>query len=67
MGISLLLFFGQLFHGQGSIQQISIAHITFCISYVAVVVRARAANLDPAAGGGGARPRVVGVGRVPLT
>jgi spermidine/putrescine transport system permease protein len=47
MGISLLLFFGQLFNGQGSIQQISIAHITFCISYVAVVVRARAANLDP--------------------
>ena len=47
MGISLLLFFGQLFNGKGSIQQISIAHITFCISYVAVVVRARAANLDP--------------------
>ena len=47
MGISLLLFFGVLINGQGSIQQISIAHITFCISYVAVVVRARAANLDP--------------------
>ena len=47
MGISLLLFFAQLFNGQGSIQQISIAHITFCISYVAVVVRARAANMDP--------------------
>ena len=47
MGISLLLFFGLLFNGQGSIEQISIAHITFCISYVAVVVRARAANLDP--------------------
>ncbi len=47
MGISLLLFFAQLFGGQGSFGQISIAHITFCISYVAVVVRARAANLDP--------------------
>ena len=47
MGISMLLFFWQAFGGQGSIQQISIAHITFCISYVAVVVRARAANLDP--------------------
>lgn len=47
MGISLLLFFAQLFGGQGSIGQITIAHITFCISYVAVVVRARAANMDP--------------------
>ena len=32
---------------RGRSQQISIAHITFCISYVAVVVRARASNLDP--------------------
>lgn len=47
LGISLLLFFAQLFGAQGSIAQISIAHITFCISYVAVVVRARAANMDP--------------------
>jgi spermidine/putrescine transport system permease protein len=47
MGISLLLFFAQLFRGQGSLAQIGIAHITFCISYVAVVVRARAAGLDP--------------------
>ncbi len=47
MGISLLLFFAQLFGAQGSIAQISVAHITFCISYVAVVVRARAANMDP--------------------
>jgi spermidine/putrescine transport system permease protein len=47
MGISLLLFFAQLFGGQGSLVQITIAHITFCISYVAVVVRARAAGLDP--------------------
>ena len=47
MGISLLLFFAELFGGHGSIQQIWIAHITFCISYVAIVVRARAANMDP--------------------
>ena len=48
MGLSLLLFFLQLFDGRGSIGQLSIAHITFCISYVAVVVRARAANMNPA-------------------
>jgi spermidine/putrescine transport system permease protein len=47
MGISLLIFFAQLFALNGSIAQISIAHITFCISYVAVTVRARAANMDP--------------------
>ena len=47
MGISLLLFFAQLFGARGSMTQISIAHITFCLSYVAVVVRARAVSLDP--------------------
>jgi spermidine/putrescine transport system permease protein len=47
MGISLLLFFSQLFSARGSMGQISIAHITFCVSYVAVVVRARAVSLDP--------------------
>jgi spermidine/putrescine transport system permease protein len=47
MGISLLIFFFQLFGGIGSIGQISIAHITFCISYVAVTVRARASGMDP--------------------
>ena len=48
MGLSLLLFFLQLFDARGSFAQLSIAHITFCISFVAVVVRARAASLDPA-------------------
>jgi spermidine/putrescine transport system permease protein len=48
MGLSLLLFFLQLFDGRGSVAQLSIAHVTFCISYVAVVVRARAANMNPA-------------------
>ena len=47
MGISLLLFFAQLLSARGSMAQISIAHITFCLSYVAVVVRARAVSLDP--------------------
>ncbi|MEO8228432.1 MAG: ABC transporter permease [Chloroflexota bacterium] len=47
MGISLLIFFGQLFRQNGSIGQIGIAHVTFCISYVAIVVRARALSLDP--------------------
>ncbi len=47
MGISLLIFFYQLFGWVGNVTQISLAHITFCISYVAVVVRARAAGMDP--------------------
>jgi spermidine/putrescine transport system permease protein len=48
MGLSLLLFFLQLFDGRGSVSQLTVAHVTFCISYVAVVVRARAANMNPA-------------------
>lgn len=48
MGLSLLLFFLELFDSRGSVGQLSIAHATFCISYVAVVVRARAAHLNPA-------------------
>jgi ABC-type spermidine/putrescine transport system permease subunit II len=47
MGISLLIFFAQLFGLNGSLGQIAIAHVTFCISYVAVTVRARAAGMDP--------------------
>jgi spermidine/putrescine transport system permease protein len=47
MGISLLIFFFQVFGAVGSVAQISLAHITFCISYVAVTVRARAAGMDP--------------------
>ena len=47
MGLSLLLFFLQLFDAHGSLAQLWVAHITFCVSYVAVVVRARAANMDP--------------------
>jgi ABC-type spermidine/putrescine transport system permease subunit II len=47
MGISLLLFFSLLFNANGSIWQIAIAHIAFSISYVAIIVRARAVSLDP--------------------
>jgi ABC-type spermidine/putrescine transport system permease subunit II len=46
MGLSLLLFFLQLFDVRGSFAQLSIAHITFCISYVAITVRARAAGMN---------------------
>jgi spermidine/putrescine transport system permease protein len=47
MGISLLIFFALLFDSHGSVWQISIAHIAFSISYVAIIVRARAVSLDP--------------------
>jgi spermidine/putrescine transport system permease protein len=47
MGLSLLVFFFQLFGARGSFAQLAVAHITFCISYVAIVVRARAAGMDP--------------------
>jgi spermidine/putrescine transport system permease protein len=47
MGLSLLLFFVALFDTRGSFVQLSIAHITFCVSFVAVTVRSRAVDLDP--------------------
>lgn len=47
MGLSLLIFFLQLFDARGSVAQLSIAHATFSISYVAVTVRARAAGMSP--------------------
>jgi spermidine/putrescine transport system permease protein len=47
MGLSLLLFFVALFNTRGSFAQLSIAHITFCVSFVAVTVRSRAVDLDP--------------------
>lgn len=46
LGLSLLLFFLQLFDAKGGFAQLSVAHVTFCISYVAVVVRARATNMN---------------------
>jgi spermidine/putrescine transport system permease protein len=47
MGLSLLIFFFAAVNGRGGFWQLSIAHITFCVSYVAIVVRARAAGMDP--------------------
>ncbi len=47
MGLSLLVFFFQFFGARGSFNQLALAHITFCISYVAIVVRARAAGMNP--------------------
>lgn len=47
MGLSLLIFFFHLFGARGSFAQLALAHATFCISYVAIVVRARAAGMDP--------------------
>ena len=47
MGLSLLVFFFQLFDASGSFAQLVFAHVTFCISYVAIVVRARAAGMNP--------------------
>jgi spermidine/putrescine transport system permease protein len=47
MGISLLLFFSLAFAANGSTLQIAVAHIAFSISYVAIIVRARAVSLDP--------------------
>lgn len=45
MGISLLLFFGLIFFPLG-LFTIFIAHTTFCISYVAMVVLARLQHFD---------------------
>jgi spermidine/putrescine transport system permease protein len=47
MGLSLLLFFVTLFDSHGSFIQLSVAHITFCVSFVAITVRSRAAGMDP--------------------
>lgn len=45
MGISLLLFFGALFFPLG-LMTVFIAHTTFCISYVAMVVLSRLQHFD---------------------
>src|SRR4026208_693339 len=47
MGLSLLLFFLQLFDAHGSVPHLWGGHITLCLPDGAVVVRARAANMDP--------------------
>ena len=47
MGLSLLLFFVALFDTRGSFAQLGVAHITFCVSFVAITVRSRAAGMSP--------------------
>jgi spermidine/putrescine transport system permease protein len=48
LGVSLLLFFIQVVNLTLGMLSIILAHITFCIGFVAIVVRARLAGLDEA-------------------
>jgi len=46
LGVSLLLFFIQVLHLTLGLLSVLIAHITFCVGFVAIVVRARLAGMD---------------------
>jgi spermidine/putrescine transport system permease protein len=46
LGVSLLLFFIQVLHLTLGLLSVLIAHVTFCIGFVAIVVRARLAGMD---------------------
>jgi spermidine/putrescine transport system permease protein len=46
LGVSLLLFFIQILHLTLGLVSVLIAHITFCVGFVAIVVRARLAGMD---------------------
>lgn len=46
LGVSLLLFFIQVLNLTLGLLSVIIAHITFCIGFVAVIVRARLAGMD---------------------
>jgi spermidine/putrescine transport system permease protein len=46
LGVSLLLFFIQVLNLTLGMLSIIIAHITFCIGFVAIVTRARLAGMD---------------------
>ncbi len=46
MGLSLLVFFSASLGWHGSFTQLVFAQVTFCISYVAIVVRARASGMN---------------------
>jgi spermidine/putrescine transport system permease protein len=46
LGVSLLLFFIQVLHLTLGLLSVLIAHISFCIGFVAIVVRARLAGMD---------------------
>ena len=53
MGISLTAFFRRFAHVDLSIRTVIAAHITFCIAFVVVVVKARLTNLRQPIGGSG--------------
>jgi len=46
LGVSLLLFFIQVLHLTLGLLSVLVAHITFCVGFVAIVVRARLAGMD---------------------
>jgi spermidine/putrescine transport system permease protein len=46
LGVSLLLFFIQVLHLTLGVVSVLIAHVTFCVGFVAIVVRARLAGMD---------------------
>jgi spermidine/putrescine transport system permease protein len=46
LGVALLTFFAMM-GMELSLVTVLIAHVTFCVSYVAIVVRARMAGMDP--------------------
>ena len=46
LGVSLLLFFIQVLNLTLGLISVLIAHITFCIGFVAIIVRARLAGMD---------------------
>ncbi len=46
LGVSLLVFFIQALNATLGLASVIIAHITFCIGFVAIIVRARLAGMD---------------------
>jgi spermidine/putrescine transport system permease protein len=46
LGVSLLIFFIQVVGSDLNLLTVIIAHITFCIGFVAIIVRARLAGMD---------------------
>ncbi len=63
-GVSLLVFFVMI-HLTLGMQSVILAHVSFCISFVAIVVRSSLTSLDPAPGGGGPGPGRYPVGGFP--
>jgi spermidine/putrescine transport system permease protein len=57
MGVSMLAFFRRFAHVQLSINTVILAHITFCIAFVVVVVKARLAQFDEPTRRSRLRPR----------